>query len=223
MVALLRPAGYSAAPTPEPPLAHLTERAPRRQPPQPHGRAAVRDALVDAGIELFSARGPGAVSVRQVAAAAGVNHALVFRHFGSKDGLVRAVFEALFGEVRRLAPALAVEGDDPLAEGMRGVLAKPELWRLLAYAALEGGDRVLDDIPSPFLGGAQRRIEERQREGAIHAGVDAPVLMACGIALALGWAVFQRMLLRVAGLEDAEPDEQRSRVENAWREFIEPR
>lgn len=195
----------------------------RSATPQPHGRAEVRDALVRAGVELFSTRGPEAVSVREVAAAAGVNHALVFRHFGSKDGLVRAVFEALFDEVRRLAPAVAAAGDDPLTEGMRAVSAKPELWRLLAYAALEGGDRVLDDIPSPFLAGAQRGIERRQRAGEIVADVEPPVLMACGIALALGWAVFQRMLLRVAGLESAEPAEQTARVEAAWRELVTPR
>jgi AcrR family transcriptional regulator len=180
----------------------------------------VREALVRAGIERFAARGPAAVSVREVAAAAGVNHALVFRHFGSKEGLVRAVFEELFRQVLELAPAVAAAGDDPLTEGLRAVSAKRELWRLLAYAALEGGDRVLEDIPTPFLAGAQKGLEQRQRAGEIDARLDARVLMACGIALALGWAVFQRMLLRVAGLEQLRPAEQVARVEAAWQEFI---
>jgi len=192
------------------------------RPSPPHGRAEVRDALIRAGIELFCARGPAAVSVRQVAAAAGVNHALVFRHFGSKEGLIRAVFEELFAQVRDLASELRVEGDDPVTEGMRIVGGKPELWRLITYAALEGGDRLIDDGDSPLLADALERLEQGQREGRYNATVDAPLLMASGIALALGWAVFQRMLVRVAHLEQTPVDERIERIKAVWDDFIGP-
>jgi AcrR family transcriptional regulator len=189
----------------------------------PYGRAEVRDALVRAGIELFAERGPGAVSVREVAAAAGVNHALVFRHFGSKEGLVRAVFEELFERVRRLASEIRIEGDDPVTQGMRVVGATPEMWRLLTYAALEGGDAILRDIPSPFIADALDQLERSQHEGAYNANVDARMLMASGIALALGWAVFQDMLIPLAGLEPASVEERTLRIKGAWDEFIAPR
>lgn len=40
---------------------------------------------------LFAARGPDAVTMRDIAAAARVSPALLVRHYGSKDGLVAAV------------------------------------------------------------------------------------------------------------------------------------
>jgi AcrR family transcriptional regulator len=50
-------------------------------------RATIRNAA----LKLFAELGPDAVSVRQIAAAAGVSPALVLHHFGSKAGLRAAV------------------------------------------------------------------------------------------------------------------------------------
>ena len=65
-------------------------------------RAIIRDEA----LRLFAARGPDAVTVRQIAAAAGVSPALIVHHFGSKDGLREAVdhhvldlFEAMLAEM----------------------------------------------------------------------------------------------------------------------------
>lgn len=53
------------------------------------------EALVVAARDLFATSGPGAVSIRTVAEAAGCSHTLVGRHFGSKAGLEAAVIERL--------------------------------------------------------------------------------------------------------------------------------
>ena len=60
----------------------------------------------DEALRLFAGRGPDAVTVRQIAAAAGVSPGLVVHHFGSKDGLQKAVdahvlalFTAMLGEL----------------------------------------------------------------------------------------------------------------------------
>src|SRR5690242_12309732 len=73
-------------------------------------RAVIRDEA----LRLFAAHGPDAVTVREIAAAAGVSPALVVHHFGSKDGLRAAVdgyagqaFDALFAmDERDLAEML---------------------------------------------------------------------------------------------------------------------
>ena len=57
-----------------------------------------KDRLLDAAEELFSNRGIDATSLRAVTSAAEVNLASVNYHFGSKEGLVRAVF------LRRIEP-----------------------------------------------------------------------------------------------------------------------
>lgn len=67
-------------------------------------RARIRDEA----LRLFAERGPDAVTMRDIAAAADVSPALLIRHYGSKDGLVEAVdnhvlasLEALLNEVTR--------------------------------------------------------------------------------------------------------------------------
>jgi AcrR family transcriptional regulator len=80
-------------------------------------RAVIRDEA----LRLFAARGPDGVTVRQIAAAAGVSPGLVVHHFGSKDGLreevdrhVLGLFEAMFAEMTAdSAPGLF----DPAATG----------------------------------------------------------------------------------------------------------
>ncbi|MGK5629433.1 TetR family transcriptional regulator [Streptomyces sp. URMC 123] len=60
-------------------------------PPGPPGGASTRERLLAAASDLFAERGYERATVRDIAARAGVNQALLFRHFGSK--------RALFGEV----------------------------------------------------------------------------------------------------------------------------
>ncbi|HMB54533.1 MAG TPA: TetR/AcrR family transcriptional regulator [Thermoanaerobaculia bacterium] len=55
--------------------------------------AHTREALLDAAQELFAERGIASSSLRAITAAAGANLAAVSYHFGSKEGLVRALFQ----------------------------------------------------------------------------------------------------------------------------------
>jgi AcrR family transcriptional regulator len=52
---------------------------------------ASRVALLDAAAELFAERGYDRTTVRDIAGRAGVNQALLFRYFGSKEALFAAV------------------------------------------------------------------------------------------------------------------------------------
>ena len=85
--------------------------------------AGTREALVQAGLDLFGRHGFEASSIREIAQAAGVNSAGIAYHFGGKDGLRQACAEAVvatmkqrvFGAVAAmppldgLAPEMAVE------------------------------------------------------------------------------------------------------------------
>lgn len=79
------------------------------------GDLTARAAIRNAALRLFAEHGHDAVTVRQIAAVAGVSPALVVHHFGSKEGLREAVdahaaqaFEAIFGD----------EGQDDLVATM---------------------------------------------------------------------------------------------------------
>lgn len=82
-------------------------------------RASIRNEA----LRLFAALGPDAVSVRQIAAAAGVSPALVLHHFGSKAGLREAVdgyaaaqFDGLLGAGQEIGEILSSGATASIAE-----------------------------------------------------------------------------------------------------------
>jgi len=94
-----------------------------------------REALLDAAEKLFSEHGIQASSLRMITQNAGANLAAVHYHFGSKEGLVRAVFS------RRLRP---------LAEERLRLLEASDL------AGEEALEQVIDAFVSPLI----RRMSE---------------------------------------------------------------
>ena len=74
----------------------------RRRPGRPEGaahRETVRADLLRAARELFAQRDFTATSVREIAAAARVNPAMIHYHFGDKEGLYRAMLQETLGPV----------------------------------------------------------------------------------------------------------------------------
>ena len=62
------------------------------------GREAVKTALINAACEMLAESGPNAMSVRNVANRAGVNHGQVHHYFGGKEGLIEAAAARLARE-----------------------------------------------------------------------------------------------------------------------------
>jgi AcrR family transcriptional regulator len=75
-----------------------------------------RDTLLDAALRLLEERGPGALRIRDLAAAADRSTMGVYTHFGSKQGLLEQVYLHGF---RRLEERLeSVPSDRPGPEGL---------------------------------------------------------------------------------------------------------
>jgi AcrR family transcriptional regulator len=158
---------------------------PSRPPPRP--RNARRDSertrlrILDAAERLFSQHGLDGVSMRDIALTAGAPLALANYHFGSKDGLYRAVFrrriEPISAERRaRLAQVMGRAGPPAGIEAVLDALARP--WVELrarpgggAYARLvarEAGDpaegrrgivrEMLDPIAREFIAAMIRAL-----------------------------------------------------------------
>lgn len=92
-----------------------------------------RRAIVDAALELFVQHGYVATSIDAVAAAAGVGRATVFATFGGKPAVLKAAYDAAFGEGDERTPLI----QRPEA---KAVLAERDPRRYLAaYVSLIGG------------------------------------------------------------------------------------
>ncbi|WP_101758817.1 TetR/AcrR family transcriptional regulator [Oceanicoccus sp. KOV_DT_Chl] len=189
----------------------------------PRGKEQVKQALIEAGITLFSQRGMASVSVRDLAEEAGVNHSLLFRHFGDKETLIKAVFEERFNRLGIFDETAATDGEAMLETSIRAVMQDEQLWRLMTFAALEGQDMILNSIPSPYIATTLKQLEKRQQNNEIYNGVEASVLLASGFALSLGWAVFRRTLMSMAHAKDRNFEELRVQVDKLWEDMIAPR
>lgn len=89
----------------------------------PDDRTA-RAVIRDEALRLFSAHGPAGVTVRQVAAAAGVSPGLVIHHFGSKDGLRAAVDAHVLEQFAGMLGELTGSGADLYAAGAASSLTE---------------------------------------------------------------------------------------------------
>lgn len=65
-----------------------------------HGK--LRDALVDAGVELARSGGPNAVLLRAVSRQAGVSHNAAYRHFADQEDLLAAVAQRCMAQLSLL-------------------------------------------------------------------------------------------------------------------------
>ena len=165
--------------------------------------ASAKERLLDAAAELLSQRPPSAVSTRDIAQLAGVQQSLIFRHFGSKDQLVRevAVRYALgYGE------AVQGAGDDPLAGFHRAV---DYMLSTKGRAALFALTFIADEAPEtwpPSRPGIEAHVTQiRQARGAGQAppGARDPWLVsAFALALMAGWSFLESWALAAGDLAD---------------------
>jgi AcrR family transcriptional regulator len=170
---------------------------------RPTGRDEVVLALLDAGTRLFAARGPDGVSVREIAAEAGVNHGLVHRHFGSKEALLAAVLDR---EAVRVASSV-----QELTENPGALLASDSsvdiYWRLLARSILDGRDP--RDLQQEFP--TMRAMVEQLERAGIESR-EARMRVGALMAQTLGWLMFESFLIPATGLTGDDPDQLRAEV-----------
>lgn len=157
--------------------------------------AGSASAILEAAVTLYAHHGPDGTSLRDVASAAGLTHAMVARHFGDKDGLVRAVGDHVVAAVGALledAPT-GTAGYDAVLRRARG---KAELTGLLVRCGL--GDLRPEGFPACLAppcwgtpGTAQRRAGGRHRQAVSRYG---------SAALLLGWLTFDGFLVPAVGV-----------------------
>ena len=125
-------------------------------------RAATRDRLIDAAIELATDGGYDAVGIRQVAAKAGVSVPTAYQHVSSKDQLLVEALMALGARSTEAVRQRRPRGDTPadrLGEVFRRIMrqaaTKPLLYQAL-YRAYVGSAPNLGGLEIPVGFGPER-------------------------------------------------------------------
>lgn len=178
--------------------------------------------ILRVAVSLFSQRGFGGTTTKEIAQAAGVSEAMVFRHYATKQELYSAILDhkACSGDSMNpelmVAEALKQKDDRAVFEQLAlGALdhheCDPEFQRLLLHAALEG-----HELAEMFFEKFVRRvyellgdyIAERQRDGAM-VQVDPAIVVRSFIGTIIHHSLNnnlwdpKRRLLRIANKDAA--------------------
>ncbi|HZE63848.1 MAG TPA: TetR/AcrR family transcriptional regulator [Pyrinomonadaceae bacterium] len=178
--------------------------------------------ILRVAVSLFSQRGFVGTTTKEIAQAAGVSEAMVFRHFATKQELYSAILDhkACSGDTMNpeamVAEALQEKDDRKVFERLAvGALdhheCDPEFQRLLLHAALEG-----HELAQMFFEKFVRRvyellgnyIAERQRDGAMVA-MDPAIIVRAFIGMVIHHSLNnnlwdpKRRLLKISNQEAA--------------------
>ncbi|GAB3615465.1 TetR/AcrR family transcriptional regulator [Okibacterium endophyticum] len=156
---------------------------------RPEGRASyhhgdLREALLEAGVELAREGGPDAVVLREATRRVGVSPNAAYRHFTDRHALLEAVSAACQGRVAdRMEEAIAALPDsgDPATDARRQLRAVGEAY--IAFACEEPGlFRAAFTIPHDLSeAGSPDKAGERGRTPFQVLGAALDALTAAGV------------------------------------------
>jgi|SRR5579872_2339132 len=106
-----------------------------------------RQRLLDAAITFVAAHGLQDRSLREIAAAIGTSHRMLIYHFGSKEGLMKAIVEEVEGQQHQFMARLMVEPALPPRE------AALVMWQHLTDPALANNIRLFFELYGQALQG----------------------------------------------------------------------
>jgi len=186
-------------------------------------REATTVAILDAAEELFAAQGFTAVTVRAIAEHAGVSHALVHRYVGRKIDIWNAVIERNALGILQAAP------DNPDLLETASLMIRDGLTRhrryvrLVAHSGLHG---LSSGWPPGIYGATERLVELAERAAASapptepDENLDPRFIIACVVALFIGWGAMESWVLARTGLQDMDEGEAVAGLERVVRGIL---
>jgi AcrR family transcriptional regulator len=182
------------------------------------GVDAVKTALIEAACEMLAEVGPNAMSVRNVATRAAVNHGQVHHYFGGKQGLIEAA-----------AAHLAQLHYDNAHQRSAGAPVPPPLTlgedaqylRAIVRLVLDGD---LNTATQEIAAGISVPVEARDYltrnypKGKVPTEVKARFALA--VASELGWAALEPFILQVADVKERERQDVREQARVLLQNFM---
>ena len=136
-----------------------------------------KDRLLDEALRLFASRGVDAVGIQEVVDAAGVTKPTLYHHFGSKDGLVKAILDRGFGHLYQTLDGLGSYNRDLPAflERQAGawidlVRFQPDWFRVELSLTFLSADNQAAALVRPGVEGLQTRMEALFEEAGAQYG-----------------------------------------------------
>lgn len=176
----------------------------------PRSSEMTRERILDSASELFSHRGIEAVSVREVAKAASVSHALVHTYFGSKTDLVEAVLARDlegFGHVLQAAEGADASSADVFQAVARHAMDNKRSVMLFLRAQMDGYEPHRFLCPDKMaLGVLADRLKEALPADRLSTDkLDPRAAIATIGAAGFGMAAAMQPLMAAVGLQNENP------------------
>jgi TetR/AcrR family transcriptional regulator, repressor for neighboring sulfatase len=164
-----------------------------------------RRLILETAQSLIASTGPEGLRLQDIAAGAGISHSLILHHFGSREGLVRALTRQAIAELRDKLVAAMASGEssveqqlDRVFDAFRDGLAQRLAWLATVdpSGGAEGTQTILRDIADRLHA---RRIAAAP-PGVLISRDDTDSLVHLIATAAFGDALFGAQLHRSAGL-----------------------
>ena len=164
-----------------------------------------RRLILEAAQSLLASTGPEGLRLQDIAAAAGISHPLILHHFGSREGLVRALTRHAAAELRDKLVAAMASSDysieqqlDRVFDAFRDGLAQRLAWLMTVDPGgrAEQTEMIMRDISDKLHA---RRISTSPPGTAVERS-DTDALVHLVATAAFGDALFGAHLHRSAGL-----------------------
>lgn len=187
--------------------------------PRTRNAELTRAAILDAARRLFAEKAIATVSIRDIAAAAGVSHGLVQQYFGTREKMVASIIKQEIDTVLAAIPPVSTETADVNLELIRRELrAGMERFRdfalLITRAELDGvePEKMLDPgVMTPAMQLSSTIAGLQTRRQPCNSPVMDPALVSAYINAALfGFGTMAPWLMSSVGLK---PEDYRKRFD----------
>ncbi len=172
------------------------------------GPTGARDKIVQAAIHEFSENGQAGSRVDRIASEAGVNKAMIYYYFSSKENLYRQVIKELFS-ARLTALRQSLEGHESMEAAIRQtldthsefVLDRPEVIKILLRELANPNSEIVEIIggmlkESGLPGELARRLTKGVERGE-HRPINVRQAVISLVSMSIGYYLLSPMFANV--------------------------
>jgi len=173
--------------------------------------------IINAAVELFSKQGFTATTTKQVAEAAGITEALIYRHFTSKEELYQEALQHLINKLKKTTFFKTVfSGKSPknmlpvaATENIKFMDNNPQFIRMLLFCGLQNHQLAtpfFQSVALPFLEMMENFISSGQVLGTVRHDIN-PRMSAMQLIGSIVFFNITRNIFQIRQFREIEPEE----------------